>query len=208
MDLWNKLDKKLIKVALISALVGMIWLVALRFVIINKEEIHYHANFAVFVDGERLPFERFTFYEEIEACGSNGATSPKIRAHMHDQVNHVVHVHDNGATWGHFFANLGMTNGDTVFKTDTDTYVEDEDTQIRFLLNGEEVETTANRTIEDLDVLLISVGNPTEDVLQKQYSQIEQDAAVYNENDDPSACSGGKPYTLKERLKQAIGLFN
>ena len=108
-------------------------------------------------------------------------------------INHVVHVHDGGATWGHFFANIGFTNGDTVFRTDTDVFVEDKETEIRFLLNGEEVDTTANRTIGDEDVLLISVGAPSDDDMQQQYDQIAQDADFYNQNDDPSTCSGGKP---------------
>lgn len=198
------IDKKILAVA--GSIFGLTVLLifGLRFALLEKMEVHYHANFAVFVDGERLPFETFTFYEEIESCGGNSIDSPKIRAHMHDQVNHVVHVHDNGATWGHFFANLSYVNGDTLFKTDGGTYVEDDDTQIRFLLNDQEVQTTANRTIENEDVLLVSIGNPSDEDLQNQYAQITQDAAEYNEKDDPSACSGGKPFTTSERLKQAL----
>lgn len=198
---------QVIKAAIIIALT-LFWIFAIRFVTISKEEIHYHANFAVFVDGERLPFDTFTFYEEIESCGGNGIDSPKIRAHMHDQIDHVVHVHDNGATWGHFFANLSYANGDTVFKTDSGTYVADEDKQIRFILNNKEVQTTANRTIGDEDVLLVSIGNPSDEDLQNQYDQIETDADFYNQNDDPSACSGGKPFTTAERFKSALNIFS
>jgi len=187
---------------------GAFWLFAMRFVLLDKKEVHYHANFAVFVDGERLPFDTFTFYEEIESCGGLGVENPKIRAHMHDQVNHVVHVHDNGVSWGHFFANLSYFNGDTVFKTDSATYVEDDDTEIRFLLNDKEVQTTANRPIGNEDVLLVSIGDPSDEELQSQYDQIERNAAEYNEKDDPSACSDGKPFTLGERFKSAIGIFD
>lgn len=202
-----KLTKRELLQFIIVFLLGAFWMVALRFVMLSTNEVHYHANYAVFVDGERLPFERFTFYEEIQSCGGNGVNSPKIRAHMHDQVSHVVHVHDNGATWGHFFANLGFVNGDTVFKTDAGTFVESDEVDIRFILNGEEVQTTANRTIEDLDVLLISIGQPTDEDLQSQYDQIDRDAAVYNENDDPSACSGSEELTTWVRFKRALG-FN
>jgi hypothetical protein len=193
---------------ILAALLGAFWLIAIRFVLLEKQEVHYHANFAVFVDGERLPFDRFTFYEEIESCGGPDVNNPKIRAHMHDQVNHVVHVHDNGASWGHFFANLSFTNGDSVFRTDSATYVEDDDTQIRFLLNNNEVDTTANRAIGDEDVLLVSIGNPTDEDLRNQYDQISQDAAIYNEKDDPSSCSGGKPFTTSERLRTALKFWD
>lgn len=200
-------NKKLLIAVLVSFLLGMFWVIAIRFVTLEKKEVHYHANFAVFVDKERIMFDNFTFYEEIAACGGNGIDSPKIRVHMHDQINHVAHVHDNGVAWGHFFANLGFANGDSVFKTDKSTFVEDDNTTITFLLNGVEVDTTANRTIGDEDVLLVSIN--TDDVsgeeISEQYNQIERDAYIYNQNDDPSACSGGKPLTLLERLKLSIG---
>jgi hypothetical protein len=199
-------NKKLVLAIVIAFLVGIFWVFAIRFVTLEKKEVHYHANFAVFVEGERLPFDTFTFYEEISACGGNGIDSPKIRAHMHDNINHVVHVHDNGVTWGHFFANLNFVNGDTVFKTDKNTYVENEETEISFILNGENVDMTANRTIGDKDVLLVSIGDTSEAELQEQYEQINQDADFYNQNDDPSACSGGKPFTLLERIKATLNV--
>src|SRR5690606_34249969 len=131
---------------------------------------------------------------------------PQSRAHMHDMVNHIVHVHDNAVTWGHFFANLGMVNGDSVFKADGKVYAENDDTEIRFLLNKEEVDTTANRIIGNEDVLLVSIGNPLDEDLSNQYEQIEKNAAEYNEKNDPSSCSGGKPFTLTERFKAALGV--
>lgn len=192
----------------IAFLLGAFWIIAIRFVTVQKKEVHYHANFAVFVDGERLPFDSFMFYEEVQSCGGDEINNPKIRVHMHDQKNYLLHVHDSGATWGHFFANLGMTAGDTVFKTDKDTFVEGvDDTQIRYRLNGDEVQTIANRTIGSEDTLLVSIGSPTDEDLQNQYDQIIRDAAEYNKKNDPSSCSGGKPFTLLERLKAAVG-FN
>jgi hypothetical protein len=201
-----KNNKKLLLMLFTAFILGVFWVFAIRFVTLEKKEVHYHANFAVFVEGERLPFDSFTYYEEVASCGGHGVNSPKIRAHMHDSVNHVVHVHDNGVTWGHFFSNLSFVNGDTVFKTDSSTFIEDKDTKITFILNGQEVDTTANRTISDKDVLLVSIGRTTEADLKNQYSQITQDADEYNQKDDPSACSGGKPFTLTERLKTTIGI--
>ena len=198
------IDSKMLKVAGVVFGLTLLLIFGLRFVFLQKYEVHYHANFAVFIDGERLPFEKFTFYEEVEACGGNSIESPKIRVHMHDQVNHVVHVHDNGATWGHFFANLSYVLGNELIQTDEGLFVEDDENSLTFLLNGKDISTVYNKTINDLDVLLISYGNATEEQLQAQYDQIEQDAAVYNELDDPSACSGGKPFTTSERFKQAL----
>jgi hypothetical protein len=191
----------------LAFLLGAFWVIAIRFVTVKKVEVHYHANFAVFVNGERLPFDSFLFYEEVQSCGGDEVNNPKIRVHMHDNKNWLVHVHDNGVTWGHFFANLGMTAGDTLFKTDKGTYVKGVDNiQIRYKLNGEEVQTIANRTINSEDTLLISIGNPSDEDIQNQYDQITRDAAEYNKKNDPSSCSGGKPFTTTERLKEALGI--
>ena len=187
-------------------LFGVFLLVALRFITYKDTSLHYHANFAVFVDNERLALDNFTFYEEVQSCSSDNAGNPRTRVHMHDQVNNIAHVHDSGATWGHFFANIGMTAGDTLFKTDKQTYVEGQNNvNIRYLLNDKEVQTIANRTIESEDTLLISIGNPTDKKLQEQYSQINSNAKEYNQKPDPSSCSGGQPEGFWPRLKQAFG---
>lgn len=192
----------------VAFLAGAFWLFAIRFVLVEKQETHYHANFAVFVDGSRLPFDNFLYYEEVASCFGGEDARPQDRVHMHDNINHVVHVHRDAATWGHFFANLGMTLGDNIFAYDKVILLDDEQTKIRFILNGEEVDTIANRVIGDEDALLISIGEPSADDLDNQYNEIQKDAHEYNERQDPSACSGGKPFTFWERVKAALGFWN
>ncbi len=187
----------------ITIIAVMVWVVGLRFILIQDTSVHYHANFAVFIDNERLPLDNFIFYEEVSSCGGDNVNNPKIRVHMHDQISHLVHVHDDASTWGHFFANLGMTLGDTVFRSTDATYVESDDIAIRYLLNDKEVQTVANRTIGDLDTLLISIGNLTDEEIQQQYAQIPQDASIYNDEADPAACSGSAETGFVSRLERA-----
>ncbi|MFT4532290.1 MAG: hypothetical protein ACI9T8_000307 [Candidatus Saccharimonadales bacterium] len=204
-ELWQNINKKNLLSALTAFLLGVIFLIAVRFVVYKDTSVHYHANFAVFVDSERELFNNFTFYEEIQSCGGDSTTNPKVRVHMHDQVNHVIHVHDDAATWGHFFANISMTAGDDLFKTASETYVEGvNDVEIRYLLNGTEVQTIANRTISSEDVLLISIGSPTDELLQSQNSEITKDAGEYNERADPATCSGSQELSVMDRLERAI----
>lgn len=205
-----KLTKKQWLQLVIAFLLGAFWIFAIRFVTAEKKETHYHANFAVFVEGNRMPFDNFTYYEEVQACFDGPEARPQSRVHMHDMVNHVVHVHDYASTWGHFFANLGMTAGDILFRYDDVIYIDDEQTTIKYLLNGEEVTTIANRIIGDADALLISInlGDPEDGQLQREYDEIQKDAAEYNKRQDPSSCSGGKPFTFWERVKASLGFFN
>lgn len=199
--------KKQILTVLAAFLLGAFWIIALRFVTLKTNAVHYHANFAVFLNGERLPLDNPLFYEEVQQCGGEEFANPKIRVHMHNMESHIIHVHDDGATWGHFFANIGMTNGDSLFRIDDDVYVDGKKSSIRFMLNGEEVDTTANRTIKSEDRLLVSIGASADEDLQAQYEQIQSDAGEFNGKYDPSSCSGGKELSFTERLKKAVGFL-
>src|SRR3712207_6712479 len=120
----RRLDKKLWLAVLIGFIAGILWLVAIRFFTYKSENIHYHANFALYIDGQQYKFENFTFYEEVQSCVADFVDNPKARVHLHDNKPHVVHVHDNGVTWGHFFANLGYGLTDKSLSTRTETYVD------------------------------------------------------------------------------------
>lgn len=206
---------------LIGFLLGFLWWVGLRFVTLRDESVHYHANFALYIDGEREPFESFGFYEEVQSCDGDELFNPKARVHMHDRINHVVHAHDAVATWGHFFANIGYTLGNDVLATDTEVYSEKDGDELIFVLNGEEITSVANRTIESEDALVVYVQDrdadmmsPKESMLidpvvpaKDRYEGLEKDAGEYNGRQDPSTCSGGKPLTFAERLRNAIGVF-
>lgn len=201
-------NKKQYLVVLLAFLLGAFWLFAVRFILIDTKETHYHANFAVFVDGERVPFDNFIYFEEVQSCFGGENQRPQDRAHMHDMVQHVVHVHDEAVTWGHFFSNIGVTVSDEVLINNDTMYQENNETSIVFYLNGEEVNSIYNRVIGDEDALLISVGSDSDTDLESQYAQIEKDAAEYNQRTDPSACSGGKELSLIDRAKAALGFVN
>ncbi len=203
-----KVNKRIAAAVLIGFAGGVFWLVALRFITYQPAETHYHANFALYINGRRDEFRNFTFYEEVQSCGTNDAGNPKHRAHMHDQVNHVVHVHEPGVMWGHFFANLGYMLGDTLVKTDGGTYLNEQNgNQLTFVLNGKATNTISNRLIKSQDVLLVSYGQDDAETIQQRYDAIIKDAADYNRRKDPSSCSGPSTLTLPERLKKAIGIF-
>jgi hypothetical protein len=202
-----RVPNRLLLALIIGFIAGVVWLVAVRFITYESDAVHYHANFAVYINGQRETFDNFTFYEEVASCNADELGNPKTRVHMHDKVNHVVHVHDNAATWGHFFANLGYALGNDVIKTDKGTFVSGtEEKALRFILNGNESESIANQTIRSEDVLLIDFGEASTPMLMERYDDIKRDAGEYNQRDDPSSCKGNKHLSFGERLKIAIGI--
>lgn len=187
-------------------LLGTIWLIAFRMMTYEDRQVHYHANFALYINGQRDDFASQTFYEETQACSAD-EVGPKARVHMHDQIRHVVHVHDEGSTWGHLFANLGYGINARSVQTDKGVFVDgQDDNELSFMLNGQPMNNIANEVIRSEDVLLINYGRDTEDTLRQRFERIERDAAEYNQKSDPSACSGSKPLTFLDRLQIAIGL--
>jgi hypothetical protein len=199
------MQKKALLAVIIGFLIGALWLVALRFFTYQSDTIHYHANFALYINGEQDKFDNFTFYEEVQSCGSDEVNNPKTRVHLHGNVPSVIHVHAPGVTWGHFFANLGYGLGDNFVKTDKAVYVDGVDgNKLTFWLNGEEVDNVANQTISSEDTLLINYGKDDDMVLKQRFDAIPTDAGDYNEKNDPASCAGTKPATLWERLKQSV----
>src|ERR1700712_2988322 len=62
-------------------------LLGIRFATYSLPSTHYHANFALYINGQREEFKAAHYYEEIAACTAAGPIQPAERAHMHDEIN-------------------------------------------------------------------------------------------------------------------------
>lgn len=179
---------------------------AIRFISVHNDEIHYHANFAVYINGVKDEFKSPLYYEEVQSCSAAKSDDPKGRVHMHNQESSVVHVHDTAATWGHFLANLGYGVTDDALKTDQGLYTDQTENKLTYILNGEVADSVANRVIKDKDVLLINYGSEDRTAMNGRFDLIPRDAHKYNDTVDPAGCSGSEPITIKTRLKKAFGI--
>ncbi|CAN5661337.1 hypothetical protein BH23PAT1_BH23PAT1_4720 [soil metagenome] len=204
----QRVNKRILLAVLVGFTAGVVWLVAVRFVTYQSDNVHYHANFALYINGEQDEFDNFTFYEEVEACVGAEHSNPKNRVHMHNHENHIVHVHDGAATWGHFFANLGYGLTNEALKTDDGVFVNSNNERLAFILNGEKLETISNRVIGDHDTLLINYGSENNETLEERFEAIAQDAEDYNHKHDPGGCSGDEELNFWTRLQRAIGIGN
>lgn len=183
--------KRTAALLLIGFVGGFLWLAGLRFFVAQPEETHYHSNFAVYINGQRENFDLPTYYEEVAACTTAYADNPKGRVHMHGEVNDVIHVHDKRVTYGNFFQNIGWGVGKHYLATPDETYLADDDHKLVFVLNGEEIDSITNRVIGNLDKLLVSYGDASEDdELRQQYDSISGSAEETNKYQDPGSCGG------------------
>lgn len=175
-----------------GVLLGSAIILGIRFFTYQPETVHYHANFAVYVNGRQEQFKGAQYYEEtaVQLCALEKVDDPAERAHMHDNVNSVVHVEDHLVTWGQFFQNLDWGLGDDYLKTADKVLVADAQHTLTFILNNKKVDSIAGRIINDQDKLLVSFGSETDNQLQQQFDTIQNKAKQYDNQQDPASCSG------------------
>lgn len=186
-----------------SFVLGALVVMGIRFATYQiEEQVHYHANFALYINGLREQFkDNFYYTESAESCSEQEEMTPKERAHMHGNVNDVVHVEDQAVTWGNFFQNLGWTVDSEAIITPTQVIAGDATNKVSFILNGEKIDNVINRVIKDQDRLLVDYGTTTSDILQKEYQAIPATAQKYDNTQDPATCSGHKGTTMRDRMQ-------
>lgn len=169
---------KHISIVIAAGLFGAIAsLFAVRQLVVSQPEplFHEHADFALFLNGQRFDFAQ-DVYMSVQPCVvraeggipfayAHEGESTDDFVHLHDMDGDVVHVHRAGITWHDFFDSLKMSFTDTSFVDDAgNTYEKNETHSFRFFVNGEEVQTLANREIRDLDRVTITYGRNDRDV--------------------------------------------
>lgn len=79
---------------------------------IDTTPIHYHAGFVVYIDGNKQDYSGYQYMNITPCSEHNTHKDPEDeqieKAHLHDGVGEVVHVHRSGARWKDLFVNLGI----------------------------------------------------------------------------------------------------
>ncbi len=193
---------------ILGILLGALFLILARLLFVQGElATHHHANFAVFINGERLDLTADKYMEDVEGCKPDFVPlQPRERVHMHSNEDVVAHVHDEGVTWGHFFSNINFSLSDVALITDDGSiYANSEIQTLKFIVNGEQIESLANSLMKSEDQVLISYGTESiEEVIQEQFPTLSDNAHYHNEHPDPGACSGEIDLGFWDKLKKAI----
>lgn len=89
-------------------------LVYSRHMIFSEKKIHYHAGFQVYIDGKLQDFSD-TKYMDLTPCNEheNNQNNQEEKAHLHENVGDVVHVHRENVVWNDLFKNIGFTIGNS-----------------------------------------------------------------------------------------------
>jgi hypothetical protein len=191
-------------------LLGALVVLGVRFVTYQPEKgVHYHANFAVYINGQREAFKAPNYYEEeaVTTCSasetSETETTPMSRVHMHGNVNDVVHVEDSRVTWGNFFTVLGWNVGPSYLATRDGMYQNGSHGKVTYTLNGKVVPDISNTIINDQDKLLVNYGNQNADQVGQEYALIKNNALAADQSKDPAGCGGNHAdsASMTERMR-------
>lgn len=199
---------KLLLGPLAGAAVGILGFGFLRLALLPPvEAVHYHANWAVWIEGERVDFSADGYMEDVAACSAaaDGITGPQ-RVHLHNNDQDVVHVHHGGATWGHLLQNLGWGIGsDWVYTDGGALYGPDGQRRLTFVLNGLLVPPAANRVIRPGDRMLISYGaEDADEIMGVQFASVLGNAPEFDGSFDPAGCQGNDGETFGARVRRAF----
>lgn len=119
-------------------------------------EVHYHAGFIVVENNQKIDFSGFK-YMKIEPCGDHEHADEQLeKAHLHDSVGDVVHVHRDDPKWSDLFTNIKYP----LDYSKTTAY-----------LNGQKIESFQDQTILPFDSIVILVG---ENDVEKALAQTVQ----------------------------------
>lgn len=169
--------------------------------------VHFHANWALVLDGERVDLTSAEYMEDVAACRADGAMiAPEERVHMHENDHDAVHVHASGVAWGHLLANIGYALNATHLVTDAGRVVADSAGHtLKFVVNGEPVRALHGRLVRSGDRVLISYGpESVDDVVRTQFPRVASTAARLNTLPDPATCSGPAAESFGDRLRRAF----
>ncbi len=155
-----------------------------------RNTVHYHANIAFYINGERLDISDDKFMEDIGACKAGSNKSPLDRVHFHENNMDTIHIHDDGVTWGHFMTNLGFTFSQKLIVFDDGQAAgNDENKKWTFVLNGQKIRDPFNQQILSTDRLLLTYGDQDDQAIEGLYASVSQNAQEYNGKYDPGTCS-------------------
>jgi hypothetical protein len=167
----------------------------------HHQPVHFHANFAMYISGQRVDLSADKYMEDVGSCTVTGTQqTPRERVHLHNNVADAVHVHAAGVTWGDFLTNIGFhVDNQRLINDQGTTFQTGNGNKMSFILNGKAINDPTNLLIKDEDRLLISYGTSSDSAAtMAQYLSIPNTAHGLDVGKDPATCAGNAqaPWTF------------
>jgi hypothetical protein len=110
---------------------------------------HIHAGFHIYVGDQKQDFSGPRYMSLIPCSEGKKKLTPAEnqleKAHLHDQVGDVVHVHHQGATWGDLLRNID--------------FAVDPNKSLVAYSNGQPIDNLFTRKIHDQESVVVIIGD-------------------------------------------------
>ena len=152
-----------------------------------RQTVHWHADLALYIRGERYSFDDARFF-------STGEVELSENVHIHEPWHVVVHVHRESTTWWEFFDSLGFELTDTcITLPEGDRFCNSETERLTFILNGVKVDALAFEDITNIDRVLISFGDESDEELMQRFAEVTSEACILSGLCEERVPEGGIP---------------
>ena len=134
---------------------------------------HIHADFKVYIDRKSINFANPNYYMKSSFL------------HLDDNRNKedasgVLHMHATGVPLWIFFKSIGMDfNKDCITLENKEKFCNDGNKKLKFYVNGKENNEFENYVFNDLDKILISYGDESEDEIKNKLASITDFAKLH-----------------------------
>lgn len=124
---------------------------------------HIHADFAIYINGEQItPLPEKYFVR-----------SPYVHVEHGIGAGYVIHVHATNVNIGYFFKTIDWDFDKHCLKLDDGRkFCNDGNKTLKFYVNGEKNEEYEKYIIKNLDRILISYGDESEEEIKKQIDSV------------------------------------
>ncbi|MFB6204289.1 MAG: hypothetical protein ABEJ75_01455 [Candidatus Nanohaloarchaea archaeon] len=124
---------------------------------------HYHADFAVYINGDKFDFSRRK-YQVVSR-----------RVHVESLSDDVIHAHASGVTFGYFLETLGWEYNTTALSTRDRTYLEKEGKEVRMFVdagNGWKEIKPRDYLFSDGERILLVYGDYTREEIRRMQKSV------------------------------------
>ncbi len=134
---------------------------------------HSHVDFKVFLEGQEINFNQQKFNEarrfvHLHLSNPNG-----------DKIIHIEGI--GNVSIGFFFETLGMSFNSTCFTLDTkESFCNNGNNRVKYFVNNNENFEFDLYQPNDLDRILITYGNETEEEVEGQLDSVSDEACIYS----------------------------
>lgn len=135
-----------------------------------RQEVHWHADVAIFIRGERLDLGADEIVQHFQ---------PSSNIHFHPPNFDVVHIHRESSTWDELLSSFGIAlRKDCLTLPDGTAYCSNDEETLKFFVNGVRVDEVHFEDVFDLARVLISYGPADDPGIAEQLAAVTDEACI------------------------------